>query len=254
MRCRSLFIVVISSVFPICFVVAQGDASKSSSAQNAAKVDLTSVVRVLLAKDTPGFSIAYDYEFPQRSSVYLKGLGMVPGTGSFRYLTTDTNVEFRDAPGGAILASVPLQETVVVAAKPPLLLTPQNGEFPDSAQTFMWDSSNPLQERAEAVLNKYFHYAPSTDCREMAYLRTTFTPLELKNVGPGVRAQLALLISYPCTPSSGKFPFQIKSLVMEGRSHSDDFRITSDPAIVRSADGFVESLIAEMKAGESGKP
>lgn len=254
MHCRSFFIVVVCFLFTIRFAAAQGDTGTSSAAPNTAKVDLTSVVKVLLAKDAPGFSIAYDYNFPQRSSVYLKGLGMVPASGSFRYLTTDTNVEFRDAPGGAILASVPLQETVVVASKPPLLLTPQNGEFPDSAQTFIWDSSNPLQERAEAVLNKYFHYTPSTDCREMAYLRTTFTPLDLKDVGPGVKAEVALLISYPCTPSGGKYPFQIKSLVMEGRSHSDDFRVTSDPSIVRSADGFVESLIAEMKAGESGKP
>jgi hypothetical protein len=112
-----------------------------------------------------------------------------------------------------------------------------------------------LQERAEAVLNKYFHYSPNPECRkEVAELTTTFTPLELKNVGPGVRARVALLISYPCSPQGGKYSFQIKSLVMEGRTHSDDFRSTSDPAIVRSADSFVQLLIAEMKVGENGKP
>jgi len=253
---RCLLIVIIFGAFTGCLASAQSDAGKLSlsSGQGAANVQVKSVVKVLLARDTPGLSIAYDYDFPQRSSVYLKGIGVVPAKGSFRYLTADTQLEFRDAPGGAVIFTTPLHETVVVAAKPPLLTTPRDDEFPDSAQTFIWDSSRSLPERAETVLNKYFHYTPTSDCREVAYLRTTFTPVELKNAAPGVKAQVALRISFPCTPPSGRYPFQIRSLVLEGRSHSDDLRPTSDPAIVRSADSFVQSLIAEMRTGEGGTP
>jgi hypothetical protein len=102
--------------------------------ETAGKVDVKSVVKVFLAKDTPGYSIAYEYDFPQRRSVYIRGFGTVPGRGSFRYLTAGTLLEFRDSPTGEVLARVPLQETVIVAARPPLLPTPEVMDFPQDSQ------------------------------------------------------------------------------------------------------------------------
>ena len=215
------------------------------------KVDVKSVVKVFLAKDTPGYLIVYDYDFPKRDWVYIKGLGTVPAKGSFRYLTTDKQIEVRDKPAGKTLASVPLQETVIVAAKPPLLSTPQLEDFPRDSQSFNWDSPKTLQERAQTVLNTYFHLVPNDECeKDVAHIRTTFTPLDTKDMPTGVTAQIALLLSFPCSPKTSKYAFQIQSRVMEGRTHSDIFRPTSDPTVVHLADTFVKGLVTAMKTGE----
>ena len=212
-------------------------------------------MKVYLAEGTPGYSISYEYDFPQRRSVFIKGLGTVPAQGSFRYLTRDTQIEFRDGPAGPVLAQVPLQPTVIVAAKPPLLATPEVTDFPADFQMFIWESPKALQERADVVLNKYVHLAPGSECEKgRVNLRTTYTPLELKNAPAGVTAQVALLFLFPCDPAPGKYSFQVKSRVMEGRTHSDEFRPTRNPDIVHAADSFVQSLVAEMKVQENGNP
>lgn len=227
--------------------------SDSSASVSARKVDVKSVVKVLIAKDTPGYLIAYEYDFPERGSVYIAHLGTVPAKGSFRYVSTEKLLEFRDGPDGEILVSVPLLETVIVAAKPPLMRMPDEKQFPDASLTVNWDSRWSLQERANAVLGKYFRYDPRND-KGTVYLRTTFTPLQLKGLPDGVTAQMAVLLSFPGEPQTSKYSFRIQELIMEGRTHSDEFRPTSNPSIIDSANLFVNNLIAEMKALEDGKP
>jgi hypothetical protein len=231
----------------------QGGGSSIKPIVPGGKVDIKSVVKVFTAKDTPGYSIAYEYDFQQRSSVYVEHLGTVPAKGSFRYISTDKQLEFRDGANGEVLATVPLQETVIVAAKPPLMEIPDESQFPGASQTLTWDSPSSLHERANTVLAKFFRYDPRSD-KGVVYLRTTFTPLQLKSVPEGVTAQVALLLSFPDQPEAGKYSFRIQSLVREGRTHSDEFRPTSNPEVVHSADLFVSNLIAEMKASGDGKP
>jgi hypothetical protein len=240
----------------VCVAVGQtGMPIQNGTDATAAKVNLRSVVKVFLTNNIPGYSIAYEYDFPQRRSVYIKGFGTVPAKGSFRYLTSATQLEIRDSPEGQVLAQVPLHPTVIVAARAPLLPTPEVADFPADFKTFVWESPKTLQERAEIVLNKYFHLAPNSDCEKgTVYVRTTYTPLELQNSPVGVTAQVALLLSFPCDPGSGKYSFQVKSRVMEGRTHSDEFRSTKDSDIVRAADNFVQSLVEEMKGRENGNP
>src|SRR5439155_18613012 len=110
-----------------CLVVAAG---ALAAAQGTSGVDVTSAVKVFVATDTPGMFFPYRYDFRGRRTVYIKGLGTVPGRGEFEYLTREPGLEVRDAPGGAVLASVQLKETVVVAAKPPLNYVPPEKEFP----------------------------------------------------------------------------------------------------------------------------
>jgi hypothetical protein len=257
MRRRAIFAVICVCAVAVSIGFAQGTGQSSSSSSKsvalAGKVDVKSVVKIFIAKDTPGYSIVYDYEFPQRSSVFVEHLGTVPAKGSFRYISTDKQLEFRDGPGGDVLATVPLQETVIVAAKPPLMEVPDESQFPAAFRELIWDSSNSLHERANTVLGKFFRYDPRND-KGVVYLRTTFTPLPLGSVPDGVTAQVALLLSFIDRPEAGKYSFRIQSLVREGRTHSDEFRPTSNPAVIRSADLFVNTLIAEMKALEENKP
>jgi hypothetical protein len=231
----------------------QGNGVSLQPNATAGKIDIKSVVKVLTGKDTLGYSIAYEYEFPQRASVYIEHLGTVPAKGHFRYISMDKQLEFREGPKGNTLATVPLQETIIVAAKPPLMEMPDESEFPEALQEPTWDSPNPLHERANEVLGKYFHYHPRSD-KGVVYLRTTFTPLPLIGVRQGVTAKLALLLVFPDHPEPGKYSFSVKSLVREGRTHSDEFRPTTDTAVMGSANLFVSKLVAEMKAPEANKP
>jgi len=98
----------------------RASASASASGIAPGKVAVGSFVGVFIGKGAPAHSIAYEYEFPGRAFVHVNGLGTVPGRGSYRYLTLEKTLEFRDPATGEVLRQVPLVETVIVAAKPPL--------------------------------------------------------------------------------------------------------------------------------------
>ena len=226
-----------------------GDSPQSSAAESLQGVHIRSVVKVFLKDGTPGYSVAYDYNFPERDSVYIKDLGIVPAKGSFHYVSEESQLEVRENADGKILVQLPLKETVIVASKPPVLGVPDEDAFPDVYQSYMWDSSRSLQERANYVLNKAFRYHPHFE-KGVTQLKTTFTPLPESMLAAGTTAQVALLLSFPFDPQSGKYSLHVQSLVMEGRTHSDRYELTSNPAILHSADDFVRGLIAEMKTGK----
>jgi hypothetical protein len=211
-------------------------------------VEVTNFVRVLISPRTSAYSVTYDYGFPGETTVSVNGLGEVPASGSFHYLTTDKKLEFRDPSTGALLREVSLVETVVVAAPPPLTQIPSETEFQSAFRSFDWDSKENIQARANIVLGKYFHYLPRHD-RGMTFIVTTFTPLQLQGAPRGVLGEAALLMSFPYDLASGRYDFHIQTLPMEGRDLSNDYRLTGNPAIVRAADLLVDSIVAEMKKG-----
>jgi hypothetical protein len=235
--------------------VAAVSLGQSSDQSAAGTVNVESAAKVFLDKDTPGYFVSYDYAFPEHATVFIKGLGIVSGKGQFRYISTGEKIDFLDAPAGQILASVPLHETVVVAARAPDLHVPQIDDFPQEMQSFIWESRVPFQERANTVLNKHFSYTPAQDCKSgLTSIRTMFAPLPLSHAPSGVTGRIALLLSFPCAPKDAKYGFQVRSLVMEGRTRSDEFRGTTDPVVLRSAQDFIATMISEMKSAESSEP
>jgi hypothetical protein len=215
-------------------------------------VQVKGVVKVFIAKNIPAFLLEYDYDFPEHPTVYIAGLGTVPGKGNFRYFSTGKTLEFRDDKSGALLVEVPLKETVIVAAKPPLNEIPNQAQFPPSFQSFPWETPSSLPEIANTVLGKHFHYLPQQGDSK-TFLATTFTPLSLHDVPHGVLGQVALLFSFPYDSSSNKYFFHVQSIVQEGRSHSDEFRPTSNYTIHQAANNFIADLVKEMKMAGGGK-
>ena len=144
---------------------------------------------------------------------------------------------------------MPLTPTLVVAAKPPLNEIPGENQFTGGFRAFPWGLPASLQERADAVLGKYFHYLPLQN-KDVTHLTTTFTPLQLskKLSDSGVLAQVSLLITFPFNPAANKYEFHVQSLVKEGRALSDDLRATNNSEIVQAADSFVDGLVQEMKS------
>ena len=110
--------------------------------------------------------------------MHISGLGVVPGRGSFTYLTSAPRLDVHDVLSGRLITSVPLVETVIVAAKPPLNEVPSETLFPLAFRSFEWTSSEPLQARADEILGKYFRYLPREQSNTVN-IATTYTPVPL---------------------------------------------------------------------------
>ncbi len=212
-----------------------------------------SIVKIRVNPDTPAFSIAFDYNFPGRSYVHIVGLGIVPAKGRFRYLSLARSIEFRDVVNGDRLGTLPLIETAIVAAKPPLNEVPSESQFPEQFRSFQWESSDSFHVHADAVLGRYFRYLPS-ERNHTTYIVTTFAPLQLQNLPSGVLGQVALLLSFPYNKNSGSYSFHIQSLVREGRTHSEEYRPTSRAEIIRASDKLVDGLVTELQGRVNKNP
>jgi len=241
------------------FTSAQNPTAVISVSENNAtgpgvKVQVASVSKVLVANNVPAYLISYKYDFANRTTVYLRGFGTVPAKGAFVNLVRELQLDFRNSLEGPQIVTVPLKLTVIVAAKPPRNEIPGADEFPSGYRSFPWELPIPLQERANAVLGRYFHYLPHEN-NKLTYLNTTYTPLPIDKTlsDNGVLAQVALMLSFPYDPSTDKYSFHVQSIVQEGRPLSGTFQATNNPEIVKAADRFLDKLVAEMK-GSQAKP
>jgi hypothetical protein len=212
-------------------------------------VKIGSVTKVFVAKDSPAYLVSYSYNFEKLHSVYIEGIGIVSGKGSFQYLSTAQELEFRDPTTDAVLERVPLKETAAVAAKPPLNEVPTENQFPPGYRSYTWELPISLQDRANTVLAKYFNYQPHENDK-LTYLATTYTPLVLdkKLTEKGIQAQVALLLSFPYDSGAGKFSFHIQYLAKEGRALSDELRLANNGEILAAAKDFVDGIVAAMKS------
>jgi hypothetical protein len=225
---------------------AQGQAESARIPKAA--VQITSVSKVFIAKNTPAYLVSYTYDFADVSAVHIRGLGLVPPQGRYQYLSVDHELEFRDPATDAVLKRVPIEETAIIAAKPPLNEVPGDNQFASAYRAYVWDASTSLQERANTVLATYFNYLPHQS-GTLTYLATTYTqlPLDKKLAANGILAQLAILLSFPHDPLRGKYMFYVQYSVREGRALSDELRPTSNADIIRAANEFADRMVAEMK-------
>lgn len=209
-----------------------------------APVHVKRAVRVKIAKETPALSIDYSYDFPGMSTVRLRNVGLLPASGTLRYITTDDALVFEDAATGALLTRQPLQETIIVAAPPPLIELARDTDFPAGFRSYRWRSRASLPERTFAVLGKTYHYRPF-EAEGRSFVVTNFATVG--DLPKDITAQVAVLLSFPYDRAAGAYDFHVQSLVREGRSHSDDYRPTANAAVLRAADAFVSRLVDEIQ-------
>lgn len=213
------------------------------------RVKVETVTKIFTGKDTPAYLVGFSYDFGNARQIHIEGLGVVAGKGNFQYITTNQELEFRDASNDALLERVPLREKTVIAARPPLNEIPPEDQF-SAYRSFIWEQGVPLQERANAVLGRYFNYR-TYEKDKLTHLATTYTqlPLSKKLTDNGIQAQIALLLSFPYDPATGKYSFRVQPLAKEGRLLSDDLRSTSNAEIVEAGNAFVDKIVKEMKSG-----
>lgn len=233
--------------FVVLNLILSANAASAQHGEPNSHVNINRALKVFVAKGIPGLSIDYDYDFAGRSQVHIDGLGIVSPSGHFQYVTTNTELVFREVgtTSGAVLLRIPLHPTLSVAAKPPLTEIANITEFPLAFSAYPSSAVPPLPMRMNAVLGQHFRYRPfESDGR--TFIVTTFAPLPLRGVREGVVAEIALLLSFPYDRETGQYNFHIQSLIREGRSHSDDFRPTTDDTIVSAARTYVDGIAKEL--------
>jgi hypothetical protein len=217
----------------------------TSDEVEAGAVKLKRAIAVRVAPDKSALSIDYEYRFVGRQVIHIEGLGEVPAEGSFKYITEANTLVFSDASSGTTLASVKLKETVAVAAKPPLNKVPADEDFDKSIRVFRWSSDRSFQARAGAAIGKYVSYEP----REMGGITefaTTFAPIEATTGDSNVPGRVAMLFSFPYDKDPTGFSVHVRILAQEGRPKSDEYRNSGDPAILKSANEFVDKIVGDL--------
>jgi hypothetical protein len=248
------FLYLFMASFVIVTSYAQRRPENPRGTSPVSPVTLVSVEKVLLGNNRPAYLVSFSYDFDQVANIYIKGFGIVPSSGTYQYVSNERELQFCDPTTRAVLERVSLEETAVVAAKPPLIDIPNDNQFSQGSLPYIWDSPSSLQERANAVLKKYFLLLPHEN-NSYTYLATTYTPLPLNKrlADSGILAQIALLISFPSDPATKKYSFHVRYAAKEGRPLSDDLRSTNNAEILRLANSFVDNIVTEMKAG-GGRP
>ena len=93
--------------------------------------------------------------------MYIRGLGMMDAKGDLKYWTPDSAVEFREAPYGDLIVTVPLEETITFGGPPGVDVDiPEESDFFPVMREGRWmdhDSAALFHDTAVAVLGNIFH-------------------------------------------------------------------------------------------------
>ena len=208
-------------------------------------VQVEHAVKTRLPDNRDALSIRYRFDFSNLRTVRVRGLGDVPPSGSYSYVTTESALSFIDPATSRTLAEVPLEPTVVVAAQPPLTEIPAS--FPDQARRFGWDASKPLQPHANDILNQHFRYKPY-DQDGVHFIATTFATFPIPHAPEGNIGLVAIQLSFPYDPNAKTFSLRVQSIVREGRELSKVTKPAESPAVLQAADSFIDGIIGEIRS------
>jgi hypothetical protein len=187
------------------------------------------------------YQITYKYEFKERSSVYIKGLGQAAPKGDFKYVFSKLELEFRSSSGGELLALVPLKVTVVAAAPP--VEVPQESDFSQDFFSGIWASHKTFPEQVTQVLQSHSSIRVFAVDNVSEYI-TRYMPLT--GLTSGTFAEVAVLVSHPFDQAGGRFSYRVRYLGREKRTLTPWRELS--PALRQQAEDFVRRLISEINA------
>ena len=216
-------------------------------------VTVSSVVATdVLLSGRPLRRVEYAYEFRGRRYVYIRGLGMVDAKGDLKYWTPDSAVEFRQAPYGNPIVTVPLEETIAFGG-PPRFDIPAESDFFPVMREGRWmyrDSTSSFHDTAVAVLGKYFPSGYVANQRDTVdYYMTQYRRLE------GLRddnliGEVSVLISHPIMAEKGNITFHLQYAARESRAKSSTYRQASQD-VITAAEGLVQKVMSDLQATRS---
>jgi hypothetical protein len=194
------------------------------------------------------YILSFDYEFPGRSQIYIRGIGLVNAKGRLHYIHSGDTIEFLDAPDGKVLYTLPIEHSItMMGGGAPSI--PDEAEFPKESRHGHWRGQNNFAEDALNVLEKYFHsgYRAYEKDNSLFYL-TTFA--ECPPMDDGTRTEVSVLISHPTKADAHDVPFTVAFVARERRSHTEWRDTLSDSSRKRS-ETFVDDLLTALQRQDS---
>lgn len=211
---------------------------------------LVTVLSVVSTQDSEGrtlYNVSYSYKFSDRASVYVDGLGTLPASGMFKYLTALPRLTFRESAGGPLLVTIPLKETIKSMGGGGVEFPPASSFAAAPSRYGEWSSSTSFARHAMRVLDKYFVSGyEAFPCDDRQCYRTTFRVIPLPR---NRKVKVAVIISRP-SPESGvpdSFRLQYRAYQKTGSGLWDE-EIEEAPRT--ALDGFINELLRALEEKE----
>jgi hypothetical protein len=195
----------------------------------------------------PLYWIEYQYEFKNRSEVYIAGLGLAAPSGHLNYLCKTLFLEFGESDAGPVLLKLPLKETSLEMGLPTAEV-PKRSDFSEAFNNGAWKGPAPFSQRLDQVLGKYFH-PPYMLCNIPDHLCVITTFSDLSDLGfampKNVKGEVALMVEY--TESKGHAGFKIYLKALESRTHDPDWLQPESIDVTKDAGLFAEKVSRELQ-------
>jgi hypothetical protein len=190
-----------------------------------------------------GCRVHYSYRFENMSSVFIAGLGEVPASGEFDYVTKQSRITFLDSPDpDAVITFLDVNKTAATRGDP-LPSFPAFRDFPPSpAVVGKLGQKGTFFDHAQRALTELFasRYDPDEMRNGVHYLITDYA--EIKGPSPNLQVQVAVMISNP-EPAPDATGFRIRWIVREKNKLEDEWRAPkSDSGSVASVNAFLNQL------------
>jgi hypothetical protein len=217
-------------------------------------VKVTKVIERTTPENRVVYQISYDYEFKGRTTVYVKGIGVVPAKGQFSYMTSEAQLEFRESMTGPVITTVQLEETIRTQGSDSTEF-PEESKFPNFFRSGTWTQPATFPIATVKVIQKYFPsgYTARQTGQVNSFI-TTYRNLQVPNPNNDVnitnlRSQIALVVSQPYDPSGNGFTYRIQFVARDRPRLSTTWRYGDERngATITAAQVFVDAVIAELE-------
>jgi hypothetical protein len=193
------------------------------------------------------YQISYRYDFFDKKSVYIAGVGQVGPRGKLKYLSSDSVLQFWDQPGGTLLLTLPLTEPEQMMGAPTIEI-PDPEKFPEASHRGRWNKPQPFPENAFAVLEHYFPlgYKVYQEQNQNHYLTSW---CDLPELPDHLYGQVAVLLSHPAKKDvEDLVEFTVRFKARERRSLTD-WRDSIGPQVQSRLEKYISDLMAKLQQG-----
>jgi len=243
----SLFLGIAAFPAPQSDVLPQNQASGDGY-----RINVQRVIKRSAPGAQPTFEITYDYEFKNRSSVYVPGLGSAPAKGSFTYKTFEPRLEFLDQPNGRVIQSLSPSPTLAEMGTDSTD-TPRQSDFPAAARVEYWKPPfTTFPGAAAAVIQRYFPFGYITQgIGNTNYYITHYRGLQTPNAQ--LRSQIALMISQPYSLADDKLEYHVQFIARDHPRLSPTMRYADDRSqlTLDAARTFIDRFLSDLNAARS---
>ncbi|HEX8327435.1 MAG TPA: hypothetical protein VF629_07830 [Hymenobacter sp.] len=185
--------------------------------------------------------IQYHYTAKNRRRVYIDGFGMAPADTTFRYLTGDRTVSFRDSAAGPVRAAVPVKPTHKMMGDGTVNI-PVKQDFPSYYREELLPGNYVLH--VADVLNKQFPLGYERSERNgQQEIVTTYKTIP--GAG-GNKVKVAVQLVLPIAGVNKAKAFRLYFVAQEKPSHDDWGPVFTDAA-KEAVQRYVNTFAARIK-------